>query len=330
MSTNYLKTSRQEIHIWEGRGPSWLSQVSDFILWPAQKTAEKLIPQGLADKAASAIEKCLSGASSLSSHTINFETIHKRVAKAAGSKPDLSARLKAADDEARTIWNLHLAMVAGEGAAAGTAGLPGLLVDIPALFGLVFRLMQEIGTCYGYDVTKPEEQEYILQVLRTASAGELKTKMEALLLLKELEQVLISISWRKIGADLAAKQLSKFSLSAVSQQLAKSLGMNLTKRKALQMVPIVGGLVGGSFNAMFAYEVGQAAYMSYRRRWIEEQGHGTYRATAADLVPERKSRHATRQAAKPASKPAVPKGRGATAKFLKKPRTVRRIPAKKG
>jgi hypothetical protein len=324
MSTNYLKTSRQEIQNWELRGPSWLSQVSDFVLWPAQRAAEKLIPKGLADKAAAAIEKCLSGASALSSHTIDFHAIRRRVVTAAGPKHDVSSRLQAADNEARTLWNLHLAMVAGEGAAAGTAGLPGLLVDIPALFGLVFRLIHEIGTCYGYDVTKPEEREYILQILRTASAGELKTKLEALLMLKELEQVLISISWRKIGADLATKQLSKFSVSAVSKQLAKSLGLNLTKRKALQMVPIIGGLVGGSFNAMFAYEVGQAAYMSYRRRWIEE--HGTRRATGADLKPERKP---TRKATKPTTKPPVPKSRGAAARLLKKPLPVRRIPAKK-
>lgn len=321
MSTNYLKAARQEIQNWELRGPGWLSQMSDFVLRPAQKAAEALIPKGIGETVAKAIESTLSGASSITSHTINFEAIRGRIAKEVGNSSDISTRLNAADDEARTLWNWHLGYVAGEGAAAGVTGLPGLVVDIPALFGLVLRMIQEIGTCYGYDVTKPEERAYMMQILRTASAGELKTKLEALFLLKEVEQILVSLSWRKISADLAAKQLSKLSALAATRQLAKALGVDLTKRKALQMVPIVGALVGGSFNAMFANEVGQAAFMSYRRRWIEE--NGLPHASGADLKsssskPAARPRKTTRATAKPAP-------REAAAKALKKRPVTRRV-----
>lgn len=42
-------------------------------------------------------------------------------------------------------------------------------------------------------------------------------------------------------------------------------------RKALQLVAVVGGLVGASFNATFVNDIGRAACMSNRRRWITER-----------------------------------------------------------
>ena len=69
---------------------------------------------------------------------------------------------------------------------------------------------------------------------------------------------------------LARKEISHVALLASMRQFAKSLGVQLTKRKALQMVPVVGALVGASFNATFVNDVGRAAFMSYRRRRITE------------------------------------------------------------
>jgi hypothetical protein len=171
MSTNYLKDSRQEIQNWELQGPGWLSQISDFVLWPAQKAAERLIPKGVTDKVAKAVEVFLTGAMAASVRTIDFAAIQQSVH--AGIAPDasLSDRLAAADKEAKSLWNWNLSYAAGEGAATGAAGLVGLAADIPVLFTVVMRMIMQIGSCYGYDVRQPEEREYVLQILRTASAG---------------------------------------------------------------------------------------------------------------------------------------------------------------
>ena len=85
----------------------------------------------------------------------------------------------------------------------------------------------------------------------------MKGKLEALIFLKQLEQILIKVTWKKMTADLAAKQISQLSLLAAVKQFAKSLGINLTKRKALQMVPIIGAIVGASFNATYANDIGR-------------------------------------------------------------------------
>ena len=134
-------------------------------------------------------------------------------------------------------------------------------------------MIQQIAICYGYDPTKPEEQEYVMHILRTGSASDVAAKMEALIFLKQVEQILIKVAWKKMAADLAAKQIGAQSMLAALRQFAKSLGINLTKRKALQMVPIIGALVGASFNATYTNDIGHAAYFCYRRRWIADREH---------------------------------------------------------
>lgn len=109
-----------------------------------------------------------------------------------------------------------------------------------------------------------------MHILRVGSTSSLKAKMECLIALKQIEQILLKVSWQAMGEALARKEISRLSLLAAARQLAQKLGVQLTKRKALQLVPIVGALVGASFNGMFVNDAGRAAYMLYRRRRIAE------------------------------------------------------------
>ena len=277
MNDDYLSKAKQEIALWEQQGPSWLAQVGDFILWPATKLAEMLIPDGVYDAVGKAVEGFLLGISNVSDLTVDRGEIGERVAAARapfGEPRELWQELAAADSSAHHYWNWNLGYAGVEGGGFGALGLMGLAADIPALFTLVIRLIQQTAVCYGYDPTKPEERDYVIHILRTGSAGDVKGKLEALIFLKQLEQILIKVTWKKMTADLAAKQISQLSLLAAVKQFAKSLGINLTKRKALQMVPIIGAIVGASFNATYANDIGRAAFMIYRRRWIAEREGG--------------------------------------------------------
>ena len=83
---------------------------------------------------------------------------------------------------AQHYWNWNLSYAAVEGGATGAAGIFGLAADIPALFTIVIRLIQQISVCYGYDPTKPEERDYIL-------SGQEDHFNIALLLLAEIEVI---------------------------------------------------------------------------------------------------------------------------------------------
>ena len=273
MNDDYLSKTKRDIDQWEHEGPSWLAQVGDFILWPATKAADLLIPNGVQEAVGKAIEASLVGVSNLSDFTFAQMDVRERVDSERatfGESCDIWQQLAAADQAAQHYWNWNLGYAAAEGGAAGAAGIFGLAADIPALFTLVIRLIQQVSVCYGYDPTTPEERDYVIHILRTGSAGDVKAKLEALMFLKQLETILLKVSWKKMTAEFAAKQISQLSLLATVRQFTKTLGINLTKRKALQMVPIIGAVVGASFNATYANDIGRTAFMSYRRRWIAE------------------------------------------------------------
>jgi len=263
----YIQKAKQEIERWESQGPGFLTSVGDTILWPAQKLAEQLIPEGVQESVSEAIAKFLSGISSLSERLIDKEQVLEKVNS---FKNENASELEAMDKAAKHYWNWHISYAAVEGAGTGAPGIFGLPADIPLLFGISFRQIQQIGTCFGYDTTSEEEQEYVLKILQTGSTGDIKAKVEFLVGLKQIEQILLKVTWKRMNAAMAAKEIGKLSSLAALRQFAKSMGIQLTKRKALQIVPVVAALVGASFNAVFVNDIGRAAYMSYRRRRIAE------------------------------------------------------------
>jgi len=58
---NYIENIKNEITKWENEGPGYLETVGEKVLWPIQKAAELLIPKGMNDRMATAIEMALSG-----------------------------------------------------------------------------------------------------------------------------------------------------------------------------------------------------------------------------------------------------------------------------
>ncbi len=147
-----------------------------------------------------------------------------------------------------------------EGGAAGVAGLPGMVVDIPALVTLNLRAIGEYATYCGFDVSTQQERLFALNVLGLASSPSDASKTLA------LAQLI------RIGQDVAKQkvwtELEKHAFVALLQRIAKALGIRLTKAKLAQSLPILGGVVGAGFNAYFTARVCDAAYFLYRERFL--------------------------------------------------------------
>ena len=273
MDIEYRETARREIERWESRGPGVVVSLSDFVLRPAENAARSLVPARVQDAVTSAIQEFLSGMNSAAHLVSNEAKIYHRVETA---YQDCGDELKAADTAAKHFWNWNLAYGAGEGGVTGLMGLAGLLADIPSLITVSLRLIQQIGICHGYDLRTDREQEYVMHVLRIGSTASRQAKMESLLVLRPVEQVLLKVSWRKASEIIARRELRHLSLRGAMQEFARVLGIQLTRRKVLQLAPVVGALIGASCNAQFLNDVGRSAYMLYRRRRIAElEGPGT-------------------------------------------------------
>ncbi len=267
MDSEYLSEAQREIQQWESEKPGFLMSAFDFIYLPAANAARTLIPHGVRQAVGKATYEVLLSLNS----TTQLLSFHAGIRqKLAAAEERLGDGLRAADAVAKGCWNRGIAYGAGEGGAAGAIGLFGLAADIPALLTLSLRLIQQVGVCYGYDMSCERESEHALHVLRLGAASTLKAKMEFLLGLKEIQRSLVQASLQEIGGGLVRNEVARISTLATLREFAEKLGVQLTTRKALQLVPVVGALIGGSFNAMFVNDVGRAAYMAFRRRRIAE------------------------------------------------------------
>jgi hypothetical protein len=53
-----------------------------------------------------------------------------------------------------------------------------------------------------------------------------------------------------------------------ARKTAEDAGANLTRKKLLQLIPLLGGVAGAGFNFWFISHIGETAYYSYLKRHL--------------------------------------------------------------
>lgn len=259
MMDTYLLQVGQELQTWETRGPTLLARVSERFLGPIQHATKTLVPAEIHAEVALRLEQSMQGLHQVGRWLIDPQKIRQQVDL---RSQRLGSAFQASDELARNYWGWGLALAGAEGGLTGAAGWPGLLIDVPALYTIALRTTQQIAACYGYDLDSEDEQAYSMHLVKAGSSADTESKLAGVFELKKLEHALILEGRR---------YLKTASVSVgVTREIAEAVGTELLKRKALQMLPIVGGIVGASFNAYFLHEVAETAYMGYRRRRLAD------------------------------------------------------------
>ena len=111
---------------------------------------------------------------------------------------------------------------------------------------------------------------FVNMIMSAANANTVKEKTVALIGLKQIEVIIAKQAWKKIGEKAAANKLGPEALIMFIKTFSKSLGKNLTKRKALQAIPAVGAIVAASMNVSFIQDVSWAARRTFQKRWLTE------------------------------------------------------------
>lgn len=163
-------------------------------------------------------------------------------------------------------------MAAAEGAGTGALGLPGMAVDIPVVITLALRTIHKIGVCYGYQARDEHDAQFIYAILSWSGANSMQEKMASLGFLRTLEVALMKQTWKAMNEKAVAARLSREGAIVAMHRLAGQLGINLTRRKALAVVPVIGAVVGGSANGWWMKEVGWAARRAFQERWLLDGG----------------------------------------------------------
>ncbi|MDR7074179.1 hypothetical protein J2X07_003174 [Fictibacillus barbaricus] len=150
--------------------------------------------------------------------------------------------------------------------------MPGTVVDIPTTITFALRTIHKIGLCYGYECKTEDEKSFVLGILAASGANSVEEKTAAILALKSIQNTIAKQTWKKMAEKAAQQPFGKEAAILAIKNLAKQLGINISKRKALQAIPIIGALVGASANAWYIKDVGWAARRAFQERWLFENG----------------------------------------------------------
>ncbi|MBI3927495.1 MAG: EcsC family protein [Armatimonadetes bacterium] len=224
------------------------------------------IPQSVQGAISQAVLKALTtmrdGTASLVSRKAIFQQIEALSGPLEGAGGLLKVNVRILDRVAQDLTRKNRNACTVEGAAAGAAGLPGLALDIPALYGLLFKLIQETATCYGFPVKPPQERAHILKILDIGHHLDSDTKKAGMAELQTVQEM--------IRQGTPVHDLERYALHKGLQAMATNLAVSLTRRKLAQSAFIVGGLVGAGVNRMMASDIGEVAFHAYRRRFLME------------------------------------------------------------
>ncbi|MDP3951890.1 EcsC family protein [Microbacterium sp.] len=160
----------------------------------------------------------------------------------------------------------QIATVASGGAAAAPSTgmvLGAVAVDATAILTLATRAVGHVALLYGYDPEDPNEKIFALSVVNAGTAISATAKTAAFADVSRLTQALVrGKTWEVLNKSVVSK---------VTGQFAKAFGVRLTKKSLGKFVPIVGIVLGGTFNWATLEGIFDAAYVAYRRRFLAEK-----------------------------------------------------------
>ena len=260
--TTYESDQVAEILKWKRDEPSVVSKAFGVAMAPITWLINKIIP-----------EAAIRGVLDFSSSAAEWLTDTKDIVRDAGVNfvDELKTHdLEKSDSMSNEVHNWAIGIGSAEGGATGAVGLLGITADIPAIIVLAMRTIHKIGVCYGFEVKTAHDKEFVLAILAASGSNDMVEKVSALSTLRAIEVAITRETWKMLAQKAAAKQMSKEAGIIGVKNLAKQLGINLTKRKALQTIPAIGALVGASVNGWYIKEVGWAARRAFQERWLLE------------------------------------------------------------
>ena len=267
--SEYEKNSLKKTRKWEKEKHKGLhKKVLDVTSRPMDYVIGKIGPEKL-KKFENAVEKTVKNLLYVSTSFVDTEELIKRAHAHGVMIKNLSelkkCDLKLLDDCNREHINFHEKASAIQGAAAGLGGVLTATVDLTALFVQDFHMIQEIAFCYGYDPNDIIEKEIILRIIEIGVGGS-EMKFKALKEITSLKKIK-SKSGKRTTVKKGVSILGSKALEEYIEHLTAALIVRLVPRA----LPVVSMVVSAHSNHEIMEHSGQAAFMVYRKRFIERK-----------------------------------------------------------
>lgn len=265
--TSYEKGVQREIEDWQRTEGSLVMQAVNWAMQPLDWVVRQVVSPEIEEQADQIVSQFLSIINDASEWTHNTEDVIAE-AKALGLEVEQISDLRnqsmeKLDELAQGRFTENVVMAAIEGGGAGLGGLVLIAADIPLLFGINLRLIQQIAACYGFELSGPEFQPLVLSVFNVAATGGRESKSSAV---RE-----ISVAAAAFANDLEYKGRVRGSFKDQNRHAPREIVKNVLGRKIAQAIPIAGAAVGAGVNYWFTTETANAAYMLFRALHIERK-----------------------------------------------------------
>src|SRR5215210_1968775 len=272
--TPYEKQVRAEIERWRDEKDGRLTKALNVVGTPVEWGYEK-IPKAARQTIESAVVGFMEMLKDGAQWTYADSAVVKEAQKIGlevGDYRELRDHdIKKLDQLARRYFNSNKVIAALEGAGCGWGGLALTAADIPLLFTVSFRAVQQIDSCYGFDMEDPNMLPIVMGVFNAGSATSSAAKAGALLDAR-MAAVMYSKNWSyKKVADRTATGVFAQILKDRTKHLPTDVAKNVTKRKIAQAIPIFGAAVGAGFNYWFMSNTVRAAYMIFREMYLNRK-----------------------------------------------------------
>jgi len=229
--------------------------------------AYRAVPESLKERISQALYHVLLQVRDHSRDTVRRQALYDQISQKVGldvsdSRNLARLPLKVLDTAALKILSAHRQLAMVQGGVTGAAGLPGLVADIPSLYFLVFRCVEEIACCYGFPADSEEERDLVLKVVDIGHYLESGNKRKGMLEIESMDDML------RRGAPV--KDMERTMVAKGLQTLSRQLSSRLVQRKLAQTLMIVGALIGAGVNSALVSDVGTTAFHAYRFRRLRQ------------------------------------------------------------
>lgn len=170
------------------------------------------------------------------------------------SKPLYGLPLQERERIVKDKSKIYATTAAVEGAATGAGGFVASLADFPLLLGIKMKFLYEVAAAYGFDTSSYEERLYLLHIFQLAFSS----KSHVNKVFRKME------SWDSYVSSLP-RELDDFDWRSFQQEYRDYLDL----AKLLQMLPVVGAVVGIYVNNKLLKKLMETAMNSYRMRILK-------------------------------------------------------------
>lgn len=259
------KAIRRDIEAWQHADASVLTQAMNWAMSPIDWAVDRVAPPEVIDRVTEKIHQFLSTLNDASEWTYEPNDIIKAAQKRglpAETVGDLRSQpIDDLDALARSRFRQNTLLAALEGGGAGMGGAVLIAADVPLLFTINLRLIQQIGASYGFPMRGPQFRPLVLSIFNVAASGGREARNEA------LREVSVA------AASFANRREYKGRISGTfrdqNRHLPREIAKTLVGRKLGQTVPLAGAAIGAGVNYWFTQETAEAAFMCFRAMYLD-------------------------------------------------------------